>query len=318
MTSIDDLKDDLRNVGDIQLGNLSTEDRLRYFVKEAAEDQEDRLKWLTDTAPKYQYTATDLEYTDGVKKIGFLSIAARHELQQLSQAIDQHEAARDKHMALIMLNETLNRLSRTAFEIDEFGHVDTPGHTDADYIYGKKFSPGKACLGTKYRELWEDLPVELLLNEDDRKIKRFPSLAAAGLVGYPSDLSAEAFDDLNDDRISSEVYLSELRLLNALVDFHTCFHGWRLFAEEHLDITFNELLHVSTPPGEDAPIAPHGIAEIDEQLCENILSLKSDYLEAYPTLVEEWADDAAKINTDLDARAQRCADELAELADLPV
>jgi hypothetical protein len=323
MTSIDDLKHDVRSVGDKQLGDLSAEERIRYFVKEAAEDREERLEWLTDTAPEYQYTATDLEYLDGIKQVGFLSMAARCELQQLYQAIDQHETTRDKYMALMLLNESLSRLSRGAFEIDEFGNFDVPDHDDAEYAYGKKRAPDTAYLATKYRELWEDVPAEFLVGEDDRAgtTEVFPNLAAAGSLAYPSDLSGEAYDDLDSDLVSSEVYLSELRLLNALVDFHTRFHGWRLFAEEYLDVTFDEFLHVATPPADDAPREAHGILEVDEQLCENILSLKSDYLEAYPSLVEEWAedvDDAGEINTDLTARAQRYAEELGEKVELPL
>lgn len=318
MTSIDDLKHDVKNAQNNVLGDLKTEERLRLFIQEAAADREERIEWLADTAPRHEYTATDLEYMDGTKKLSILSLAARHELQKLYQAVDQHETARDKYMALMILNEALSHLSQGEFEIDEFGHVDTLDHDDADYAYGKTFSPGEACLATKYRELWEDLPVELLLSENDRTIKRFPGLAAAGLLGYPSDLSGEAFDDFDKDRVSSEVYLSDLRLLNALVDFHTHFHGWRLFAEEHLDVTLDELLNVSTPPTEDDIRVTHGISEIDEQLCRNILSLKRDYLEAYPTLLKEWADDGEEIDVDLDARAQEYADVLAEASNLPV
>ena len=96
-----------------------------------------------------------------------------------------------------------------------------------------------------------------------------------------------------------------------------------MFAEGHLDISLDEFLDISTPEGdgEDAVAVTHGIAEIDEQLCENILSMKRDYLEAYPALLEEWAGrmgrDTEKINTDLDARAHHFADGLADAVDLP-
>jgi hypothetical protein len=325
MTSIDDLQHDLKGVSDTVLGNLSTEERIRVFAKEAAAGNDGFLEQLADTAPVSKYTATDLEYLNGIKKVGVLSLQARYELQKRYQAIDQHETARDKHMALMLLNESLSRLSRGALEIDEFGNFDAPPHADAEYAYGEKHAPDMAYLATKYRELWGDVSAELLVDEEDRAgtAEVFPELAAAGSLGYPSDLSGEAFDDLDDDRISSEVYQSEVRLLNALVDFHTRFHGWRLFAEEHLDVTLDELLDISAPEGdgEDAVAVTHGIAEIDEQLCENILSMKRDYLEAYPALVEEWAGDMGrdveKINTDLDARAQRFADGLADAVDLP-
>jgi len=317
MTSIDDLKHDLEGVSDTVLGNLSTEERIRTFAKEAADGNEERLEQLADTAPRKKYTATDLEYLNGVKKIGVLSLQARHELQKRYQVIDQHETTRDKQMALMLLNESLSRLSRGAFEIGEFGNFDAPAHEDGEYAYGKKQAPDMAYLATKYRELWEDVPAELLVNEDDRAgtAEVFPALAAGGALAYPDDLSGEMFDDLDDDRISSEVYQSEVRLLNALVDFHTRFHGWRLFAEEHLEITLDELLEISAPVGEDGAGVAHGIAEVDEQLCENILSMKRDYLEAYPALLEEWA--GKKVDVDLDARAQNFADGLADAVDLP-
>ena len=321
MTSIDDLKHDLKGVSDTVLGNLSTEERIRVFAKEAADGNEDRLEQLADTAPRKEYRVPDLEYLNGIKKVGAVSLQARYELQKRYQAITEHETIRDKYMTLMLLNESLSRLSREAFEIDEFGNFDAPDHDDAEYAYGKKRAPDTAYLATKYRELWEGVSAELLVDEEDREIKQFPELAAAGSLAYPSDLSGEAYDDLDDDRISSEVYQSEVRLLTALVDFRIRFHGWRLFAEEHLDITLDEFLDISAPEGEDGVGVTHGIAEIDEQLCENILSLNGDYLEAYPALLEEWADDmdrdAEEIDVDLDARAQNFADGLADAVDLP-
>ena len=323
MTSIDDLKHDLKGVSDTVLGNLSTEERIRVFAKEAADGNDGRLEQLADTAPRHEYTATDLEYLNGIKKVGVLSLQARHELQKRYQVITEHETTRDKYMALMLLNESLSRLSRGAFEIDEFGNFDAPNHEDAEYAYGEQQAPDMAYLATKYRELWEDVPAELLVGEDDRAgtAEVFPELAAAGSLAYPSDLSAEAFDDLDDDRISSEVYQTEVRLLHALVDFHTRFHGWRLFAEEHLDVTLDDLLDISAPEGEDTVRNTHGIAEIDEQLCENILSMKRDYLEAYPALLEEWAGDmetdTEDVDADLDARAQNFADGLADAVELP-
>jgi len=322
MTSIDDLQHDLKGVSDAVLGGLSTEERIRIFAKEAADGNEEFLEQLADTAPRKEYTSTDLEYLNGIKKVGAVSLQARYELQTRYQVITQHETARDKYMALMLLNESLSRLSRGAFEMDEFGNFDAPDHDDTEYAYGKQQSPSTAYLATKYRELWEDAPAELLVDEGDRAgtAEVFPNLAASGLIAYPDDLSAETFDDLDDDRVSSEVYMSELRLLTALIDFHTRFHGWRLFAEEHLDITLDNLLDISAPE-EDGAGNIHGINEISERLCENTLSMKHDYLEAYPTLLEEWADDMGEdtedVDADLDARAQNFADGLADAVDLP-
>ena len=316
MTSPDDLKHDLKGVTDTVLGDLSTEERIRVFAKEAADGNEEFLEDLADTAPVKEYTSTDLEYLNGIKKVGAVSLQARYELQKRYQVITQHETTRNEYMALMLLNESLSRLSRGAFEIDEFGNFDAPDHDNAEYAYGKQQSPSIAYLATKYRELWEDVPAELLVDEEDRggTVEVFPELAAAGLLAYPSDLSAETFDDLDDDRISSEVYQSELRLLLALGDFHTRFHGWRLFAEEHLDITLDELLGISAVEEDAALENMHGIALIDEQLCESILSTNRDYLEAYATFFEEGS--GGEVHVDLDARAQNFADGLADEVDL--
>lgn len=318
MTSIDDLQHDLKGVSDTVLGDLSTEERIRVFAKEAGGGNEGRLEQIVDTAPVRKYTATDLEFLNGTKVITVLSLQAKYDLQKRYQAIDQHETVRDKCIALMLLNESLSHLSRGAFEMDEFGNFDAPPHDDAEYAYGKGQAPAMAYLATKYRELWEDVPAELLIDEEDRAgtTEVFPELAAAGSLGYPSDLSAKAFDDVDDDRISSEVFQSELRLLNALVDFHTRFHGWRLFAEEHLDMTLDEFLDIPPREDEDGVGVPYSTAEIDEQLCENILSMKRDYLEAYPALLEELPDENEESDVDLDARAQSFADGMADVVDL--
>jgi hypothetical protein len=306
MTSIDDLHHDLKGVSDTVLGNLSTEERIRVFAKEAADGNDRRLEQLADTAPRKKYTAADLDYISGIETIEKLSIQARHELQSRYQAIDQHETTRDKYMALMLLNESQSRLSRGSFALDEFGNFDAPDHDDAEYTYGKQSAPDTAYLATKYRDLWEDVPAELLVDEEDREIPRFPELAAAGLLAYPDDLSGETFDDLDDDRIPSEVQETEVRLLQALVDFHTRFHGWRIFAEEHLDITLDELLDIAAPEREGDVGVMYGVAKITQNLCESTLALNRDYLEAYPALLEEWTGD--EIDVDLDARAQDYAD----------
>jgi hypothetical protein len=316
------IQNDIEDVSDTVLGDLSTEQRVQLFIKEAAANRQDRIERLADSAPRKKYTATDLEYTEGIKEVYVLSLLARHQLQQNYQAIDQHEVTRDKQMALMMVNELLSRLSRGGFEIDEFGAIGAPDHDDAEYAYGRKSSPDTACLATKYRELWEDLPAELLLDEADRALEYFPDLAAGGLMAYRTDLSDEALDDLETDRDSSAVYLSELRLLNSVVDFYINFHGWRLFAKEFLGVTLDELLGVSVPEDGDDVSGRSFVLAIDEQLCQNVLSLKQDYLEAYPSLLEKWADDLGhsdeEMTPDLDVRAEEYAAGLAEDADLPM
>jgi len=321
MTSIDDLQHDLKGVSDTVLGDLSTEERIRVFAKEAADGNDGRLEQLADTAPRHEYTATDLEYLNGIKKVGALSLQARHELQKRYQAITHHETARDKHMALMLLNESLSRLSRGALEIDEFGNFDAPDHEDAEYAYGKQQAPDIAYLATKYRELWEDVPAELLLEEDDRSgtSEQFPHLAALGLTAYAEDYSG--FDDLEVDRIPSPLAKAEMSLAKALVEFYTHFHGWRIFAEEYLDVTLDEFLAIIRPPeAADSPLdpfaGPSGVPAVDEELCENILSLNEDYLEAYQSLREEYADRAGMERPDapldLDDRAEAFAQAIGE------
>ncbi|WP_254538932.1 hypothetical protein [Halomarina litorea] len=318
MTSIDDLKHDLKGVSEGVLGDLDTEERLRVFIKEAAEDREERIEWLTETAPTKQYEATDLEYTDGIKRYSLLSLSARYELQTLYQAISEHEADRDRYMALMLLNESLRRLSRGGFEIDEFGRFDAPDHDDAEYAYGEKHPPDAAYLATKYRELWEDVPAESLLDEDDRSgtTKQFPGLAATGLIAYAEDYSG--FDDLEIDRIPSELARVEMLLAKTLVKLHVHFHGWRIFAEEYLDVTLDEFLGLTRPPEDtDMILSPApSVPEITEENCENILSLKGDYLEAYQSIREEYADRLGMERPDpplsLDDRAEAFAQAMGE------
>lgn len=322
MTSKRDIEKELDEVSERTLEALPADSRLKMTMGALADGDLDTHERLMETAPRKEYTATELEYTDGTKKLTMLSLTARHELQKLYQIINQHESTRDQFMALMLLNESLSRLSRGEFDVDEFGIFDAPDHADADYAYGKEWGPATAWLATKYRELWEDLPVEMPLDETERERPYFPSLAAGASAAYPSDLSGEAFDDLEVDRIQSDLYMSEVKLANALADFYTRFHGWRLFAEEHLDVSLDELLNLSVLPGEEDGLGgTHGIAEINADLCENILSLKRDYLDAHPALLEDLAEKRGEeppdSSVDLDARAEEFAESIAEEAELP-
>ena len=329
MTSIDDLKHDLKGVSDTVLRDLDTEDRIRVFAKEAAEGNDERLEQLADTAPEYEYTAPDLEYLNGIKKLGAVSLQARHSLQTLYQLINKHKQTRDKLVALMLLNESLSRLSRGSFEIDEFGQFDAPDHDDARYAYDENFPPDVAYLGTKYRELWDDVPAEFLVDEDERAYgtQVFPDLGVNSLLAYPDDLSGEIYDDLDLDRMPSDVYEKEVDLLLAVVEFRTRFYGWRLFAEEHLGITFEEFLGVSSVE-EHTDLEGAGAIEITEQLCENTLRIHGDYIGAYPALLEESAEivegadeesipDREEIEVNLDDRAEGFAEGIADAVDLP-
>jgi hypothetical protein len=44
MTSIDDFKHDVKSIGDKQLSALDAEERLRLFIKAAADDREERAE----------------------------------------------------------------------------------------------------------------------------------------------------------------------------------------------------------------------------------------------------------------------------------
>jgi hypothetical protein len=320
MTSIDDLQHDLKGVSDGVLSDLDTEERLRVFIQEAAEDREERIEWLTETAPTKQYEATDLEYTDGIKRYSFLSLQARHELQTLYQAITEREADRDRYMAVMLLNGALERLSQGDFTVDEYGNAEIPGSWPDDY--GPKYDPDLSTIATKYRELWENVPADLLLEEDGRSgtSEQFTHLAALGRMAYAEDYSG--FDDLEIDRIPSGLAKAEMGLTNTLVRFYIHFHGWRIFTEEYLDVTLDEFLAVIRPPEvADSPLdpfaSPPDVAEIDEEFCENILSLNEDYLEAYQSLREEYADRAGLEDPDdpplgLDERAEAFAQAIGE------
>jgi len=319
MTSIDDLKHDLKGVSDGVLSDLDTEERLRVFIQEAAEDREERIEWLTETAPTKQYEATDLEYTDGIKRYSFLSLQARHELQTLYQAITEREADRDRYMAVMLLNGALERLSQGHFTVDEYGNAEIPGSWPDDY--GPQYAPQSSTLATKFRELWEDVPAELLLEEGDRSgtTEVFTGLAALALTAYAEDYSG--FDDLEIDRIPSPLAKAEMSLAKTLVEFYTRFHGWRIFAEKYLDVTLDEFLAIIRPPeASDSALdpfaGPHGVPAVDEELCENTLSYYRDYLEAYQSLREEYADRAGMERPDapldLDDRAEAFAQAIGE------
>jgi hypothetical protein len=319
MTSIDDLKHDLKGVSDGVLSDLDTEERLRVFIQEAAEDREERIEWLTETAPTKQYEATDLEYTDGIKRYSFLSLQARHELQTLYQAITEHEAERDRYMAVMLLNGALERLSQGHFTVDEYGNAEIPGSWPDDY--GPKYAPQSSTLATKFRELWEDVPAELLLEEGDRggTSEQLTHLAALALTAYAEDYSG--FDDLEIDRIPSALAKAEMSLTKTLVEFYIHFHGWRIFAEEYLDVTLDEFLAIIRPPEAadsalDPFAGPPGVLAVDEELCENILALNEDYLEAYQAIREEYADRVGMERPDppldLDEHAEAFAQAIGE------
>jgi len=311
------VENDLEDMSEEVLGGLNPGKRLRMSLEALADGDVDKHERLMETTPVKSYKLTDPEYTDAVQKMVLLSTTAMYQLRLQYRTLMSFEAERDKQVLAMLLNEALGRLARGDFGVDGFGNVNAGDHDEADYAYGKKQAPGTARLATKYRQLWDDLPFKLIVDESDRNINYFPELAAGGLLGYPDDL--DMFDDIEDDRIASEAYRGELRLTMAVVNFYTRFHGWRLFAEEHLGVTLDEFLDVTMEEAveDDGVVAA---MEIDEKTCENVLSLKEDYLEAYPGLVRSTLKDEEEgdLEIDLDERAQKRADTLGEVVELPI
>lgn len=311
------VENDLDDMSEEVLGGLDPGKRLRMSLEALADGDLDKHERLMETTPIKSYKLTDPEYTDAVEKVVLLSTTAMYQLRLQYRTLMNFEAERDKQVLAMLLNEALGRLGRDDFGVDGFGNVTAGDHDEADYDYGKTQAPGTARLATKYRRLWDDLPFKLIVDESDRNINYFPELAAGGLLGYPDDL--DMFDDIEDDRIASEAYRSELRLAMAVVSFYTHFHGWRLFAGEHLGVTLDEFLDVTM---EDA-VEDDGVVaamEIDEKTCENVLSLREDYLEAYPGLVRSALEDEEEgdLEIDLDERAQKRAQTLGEVVELPI
>ncbi|MFD1685774.1 hypothetical protein [Halobellus litoreus] len=134
--------------------------------------------------------------------------------------------------------------------------------------------------------------------------------------------SKEAGRQMEIDRIPSRLAKAEMSLAKTLVNFYTDFHGWRIFAEEYLDVTLDEFLAIIRPPeAADSPLDPFarpgGVPAVDEELCENTLSYYRDHLEAYQSLREEYADRAGIDRPDappldLDERAEAVAQAIGE------
>ena len=74
MKRLTDLQQDVKNVRDTVLTDLDADERVRIFLKAAAEGQDDRIEMLRDSAPRYEYETRDLEFTHG-GMVGFHSRA---------------------------------------------------------------------------------------------------------------------------------------------------------------------------------------------------------------------------------------------------
>lgn len=307
MKRINDLQQDFKSVSDNVLGDLSTEERIRMYVKAAAEGQDDRIEWLRDTAPRKEYKIRDLDFTQGAKEAYMLSMLANYQLTRIYTAMMMHEAGRDKEMALILLNEALERLSQGHFTIDEYGDAETPDSWPHDY--GSMCAPDESRLAAKYRELWEQNSLQLAFDPEDRSRPYFVELAAGSLLGYRIDRSERV------DFAPSKVALTEDKLIQTVVEFYECFHTWRLLAEEHLDVALDELLQATQSERRlfDTYTGP---GWMDEETCRHALSRMNLYIDAYEEqvemigpLFEDAGEEIAPV--DLDARVEEHVEELA-------
>lgn len=316
MTTKRSVENELDDLSERILGDLEPAKRLRLSLRAQAEGDEKTHERLVETTPMLDYKITDPEFAENANKLSKLSFTASYELQLQYTKVRSLKAERDRQVALMLLNEALGRLARGDFGVDEYGDMDVGDHSEGDYDYGMKQSPDVASLATKYRRLWDDLPFELEMGEDERDTDYFPGLAAGGLMGYPQDLSAPHFDDIEEDRISSDAHRSDVRLMLEVVDFYTYFHGWRLFAEDHIGVSLDEFLDAMRD--ESATVGSTvGSITLDEETCQNILSVHEDYLDAFPRAVAETVDSEEDADVDIDLRAQRFAESTAEIAELP-
>jgi len=80
MTSIDDLKHDLKNVSDNVLSNLTADEHLRVLIQEVSEGRDERLEWLADAAPRREYRGVDPEYKNRIHMAFDFSLSATYTL----------------------------------------------------------------------------------------------------------------------------------------------------------------------------------------------------------------------------------------------
>lgn len=271
MKRITDLRHDVKNVQDNVLGDLDPEERVRMFLKAAAEGQDDRIEMLRDSAPRYEYKTRDLEFTHGAIEAYTLSRTANAQLERLYTAMLMHETARNQYVAIALLNEALEQLSQGHFTVDEYGNADTPESWPHDY--GPQYDVDESRLAGKYRELWERNDLELAFDTEDRSRPYFAELAADGLVGYRTETSGEY------DRPAGMAQ-AETKLMDTVAEFYEAFHTWRRLAEEHLGISFDELLQASQTEKRlfDEWTAPGWLTE---ERCRDVLERMELYLDAY-------------------------------------
>ncbi|TSD16240.1 hypothetical protein DP107_03565 [Haloglomus irregulare] len=116
-----------------------------------------------------------------------------------------------------------------------------------------------------------------------------------------------------------EAFVSEVRLLGALVRFAETFHTWRLFTEEQLELDLDMLLPVTQPVDDFGGTCDS--ASIDEAACRAVFASISGYLDALEAVREGVA---AHYDWEVDpypgpeAVAEEQAAELAETIEVPL
>ena len=164
MKRLTDLQRDVKNVQDTVLTDLDADERVRMFLKAAAEGKEDRIEMLRDSAPRYEYETRDLEFTHGAIEAFSLSSMANAELERLYTAMMMYETARNMHVAVVLLNEALEQLSQGHFTVDEYGNADTPASWPHDY--GPQYDADESRLAGKYRGLWQQYDLDDMVEAD--------------------------------------------------------------------------------------------------------------------------------------------------------
>ena len=270
MTRITDLHQDVETAQDAVLGDLDADERVRMFLKAAAEGQDDRIETLRDSAPRYEYKTRDLEFTHGAIEAYSLSSAANAELERLYTAMMMYETARNMHVAVVLLNEALEQLSQGHFTVDEYGNADTPASWPHDY--GPQYDPDESRLAGKYRELWDRNDLELAFDPEDRSRPFFAAMAADGLLGYRTEVM--------ENYAPAGMARAEKHLIDTVAEFYRAFHTYRRLAEEHHDMTLDEFLGASQTekrPFDDMT----GPRRLTEEKCRDVLERMQLYIDAY-------------------------------------
>lgn len=300
------------------LRGLSPQDRLRRLIKVDAEGDTEEAKRLFEFAPKQTYSHVEQEFLDAFEDVHMASWRANWHLDRCVQFIYRLECQRDRFVALALLNGALSKADDGAWSVDERGRLSGLEEVSEGTESDEKFDDEVSFLATKYRELWSELGVELLLDDEDRSHDPFADLATTGLIGYPL---------VSDDESPIDLMIldAERRLCYTVAEFYRWFHGWRLFAEEHLEVTFDEFIRFGRPDADRPPgMVMADAFMLDEETCDHLLSLYGAYLESYPELIATMAerfddidgpDDPADV--DLDAQLEVIAEAIADELELP-